>query len=1553
MRRAAFVGAVLWFIASGCRDESFRWTDPTPPPAYSQQWLAPTQLHSVFALDAGHAFACGASGTLWETHDLGTTWFVKPTHDPHYLQKIVFHGERGFVVGDGGTLLVSDDQGRRWQPISPALSPKNDLFSIAFSSAGAGWIVGSRGVMYQSSNGGKDWTLHADLVVADRHLHDIAFFDASRAVVVGLRGFLARTEDGGTTWKQIPTPTRYDLYSIAVAGTDAWVVGERGVVLHSSDAGKTWVPEDTSTDAHLYSVIAVPAQSSVRVIASGYRGVIVAREGAGWHSLPALSTEAYFGAAAVGRDVVLVGNASTVARSGDGGGSWRLGSQPWHPSLFGVAAVAAGAQKAGTPDSEFGALAVGRRIIQKTLDGGGIWNPVALPASVLRRVLQVGETSYFAIGDDGQLYGSTDRAETWSAEPLPGGYALTGIAALTPDDLWFTASDGSLLHRTARGVAGRVLKASEPLTDLCFDSRREGWAVEGRTSKLLHVQITSSRTEEILVSDLGDATITALYCTKDRPDLWIGASDGTLAVTVNGGKTWRPIRVAHRLIEAFDLRGDHGWAVGDRGMVLETDNGGTSWRQIDADTSSDLLSVRILDDARAVAVGTEGVSLALPQGESREVSAAFKDVTYSGPQHVWILAEGGLLLESMDGGRTFVPHALPSKELAVEIWFSDERIGWVGTKTGNVLRTSDGGLTWHAIAALPATAEISGEPGQDGWLVGAGVIARLSRDAETAEKIDLPPDYTGNAAWNSVSFASATHGYVIDTAGHILETIDGGKHWAVQATTTPLEGFFNKLYFMDSTRGFALGNHGALYATTNGGAIWTKLEIGTADALWDVHFTGACCGSVLGLKGNIFSTTDGGASWTLTRISPTADSDVGSWAFARSRSSTPEGVIVGDASLVLRTSAPDFAPSVAQFEARTDQNEIILSFKIADEDPQDVDVRAIEFQKWNRGSWIAIEGTRERKGEVVTLSWNPSAKPYDVPSGTELRYRITMFDHATAWQTVIPKTQVYQRWWDRQSSLIKGILTTLAGLALYGLVFSMLLLCWPVAVVHGARLLALLEPKGAMAGLLFTPARAALLAALGTWVATTARVRRAWSVRLTDALDSQQGAAGPHVLDALRSLPEFVRRSYLRDREIVDLIALSLQPHARASFEANEPVSRRGIYVPADVAIPAVAEPEAIDLAKARELLAGTSRLQCNGAGGSGKSTLIFAIARWAMAAPEIRIWPRPLCAILVERDSAAIQLEITQAIDRWLDAPAATELVLGEVRSALLHNGNLLLVCDGVSEWSATALADLLSCGKAYRRTHILCSSRKPIELEDAPSWRNIGCNISTVVRLIEQYSTHRDHGDSRAYVLDVLATAQRVFDIVTRLDRSRVNPLIVRMIVESAISHGPGSVSIGDVMMEYITTICRGAKPAVVSDVARRLGLLALADTYTPHTFRTAEALDALAAAQLAQGPDVVEALVIAGTLRRQLIHGVEVLRFEWDPLAEHLAAMELLDKRADQVRWQAFFEALARLPGYPEAVRGLLDAFDDAGFDLAAAVTAFLASRAAAAPAAREAS
>src|SRR2546429_2345719 len=297
----------------------------------------------------------------------------------------------------------------------------------------------------------------------------------------------------------------------------------------------------------------------------------------------------------------------------------------------------------------------------------------------------------------------------------------------------------------------------------------------------------------------------------------------------------------------YFLDENRGWAVGGKGMLLATDDGGRVWRAL-----------------------------------RRPSEDALLDVYFSDAQNGWLVCERSIYdLKTNDEARTYLLHTMDSgaswtkvnvlgKETnarLVRALFTDDGRGWTFGEAGALYTTRDSGANWERQRVptrhlLPGGAFLNGA---QGWLVGAGATILQTSDGGQTWHADTIVGVTGLAGaaenqpvrFTAASFADQRHGWAVGAAGRIFITNDGGRTWHEQQSNVRADLYDVK--FVDAVEGWAVGAEGTLLHTIDGGLHWDSVLSGTTHALERLCFAGRTRGWAVGFGGTIITYTSNAA----------------------------------------------------------------------------------------------------------------------------------------------------------------------------------------------------------------------------------------------------------------------------------------------------------------------------------------------------------------------------------------------------------------------------------------------------------------------------------------------------------------------------------------------------------------------------------------------------------------------------------------------------------------------------------------------------------------------
>lgn len=476
--------------------------------------------------------------------------------------------DRGWIGGDGGTLLRTEDGGRTWlrrRAAVPEGATPPDVVDIAFSSPEWGCLllaVGESRMVAASADGASTWSVvdrtsavrvHADdrgcwlpddeeirllrpalevpLALVERRvpqvstgppgersrLSSVATTSEGHLVVASSSGTLRRRHPDGE-WIDLPSPTRADILLVRSVGEDeVWLLNDRGWLWWSRSGGRDWTRAGT-----------LRGEAGPLAFSSG-GGVLAALPGGG------------------------------LALSRDGGRHWRLetrqASRETHHDLAFLDSRRGLAGGVG-PD--------GGGRIQITRDGGRDWRTVADGfRGAVRDVGFAGGSFAWAVGERDHPRYSTDGGESWEERSASWSNdaptSFRDLEFVTPDDGLLLDGAGSL-HTTSDGGGTwerlTIEKLDHELIDLAAvsDSGSRVLALD-RSGQLQLLRFT--RVEDQLAADpVGPRVPGATIAHAEGNRLWFGGPWGLQRTDSPdpGFAAWGPAeRVPSQLTEAdFD-----------------------------------------------------------------------------------------------------------------------------------------------------------------------------------------------------------------------------------------------------------------------------------------------------------------------------------------------------------------------------------------------------------------------------------------------------------------------------------------------------------------------------------------------------------------------------------------------------------------------------------------------------------------------------------------------------------------------------------------------------------------------------------------------------------------------------------------------------------------------------------------------------------------------------------------------------------------------------------------------------------------------------------------
>jgi photosystem II stability/assembly factor-like uncharacterized protein len=267
--------------------------------------------------------------------------------------------------------------------------------------------------------------------------------------------------------------------------------------------------------------------------------------------------------------------------------------------------------------------------------------------------------------------------------------------------------------------------------------------------------------------------------------------------------------------------------------------------------------------------------------EKRVGTADLVSVYFLNSEHGWIGGDGGYFAMTTNGGQSWNPQSLKTREGINDIYFRNEENGYV-LSGDKVFITNNGGQNWTESPAINKNDfkgteqelySIRFSDKKRGWIVGS-----VSKGESIVDSLVLRTT-DGGSSWTRVrvpttselfhlDFINENKGWIVGSGGIILFTEDAGATWQRQKSDITTD-----LYYVDlrgSKDGWAVGAKGVILHTDDGGKNWFKMAANVYGTLLRVAFMNDNEGFIVGKGGLILRSNDGGRSW-LKQESRTTD----------------------------------------------------------------------------------------------------------------------------------------------------------------------------------------------------------------------------------------------------------------------------------------------------------------------------------------------------------------------------------------------------------------------------------------------------------------------------------------------------------------------------------------------------------------------------------------------------------------------------------------------------------------------------------------------------------
>jgi photosystem II stability/assembly factor-like uncharacterized protein len=309
--------------------------------------------------------------------------------------------------------------------------------------------------------------------------------------------------------------------------------------------------------------------------------------------------------------------------------------------------------------------------------------------SVLVRVVRAGDR-LVAIGERGLVVLSDDHGRQWRQVRVPVSVTLTSASFINERQGWIVGHGGVVLNTTDGGESWDIQ------TDGIALAKAALVLAQGLPASDVSRERSIQQAQQ-LVDEGADKPLLAIYFADEKRGMAVGAY-GLAAITTDGGKTWLPS--INRLPNARSMHlyavANYGrdWVVaGEQGVLMRSNNDGTSFQLLASPLKRSFFSATVKRNGGFVLSGLLGSACQILPGTATVVPVALPSSTTilssleMRDGRVMLLAQGGRILVSSDGGIHFQNYQPPRRELLTSLIEAADG-GLIATSLSGVSRVS-------------------------------------------------------------------------------------------------------------------------------------------------------------------------------------------------------------------------------------------------------------------------------------------------------------------------------------------------------------------------------------------------------------------------------------------------------------------------------------------------------------------------------------------------------------------------------------------------------------------------------------------------------------------------------------------------------------------------------------------------------------------------------------------------------------------------------------------------------------------------------------------------
>ena len=222
-----------------------------------------------------------SEGLLLKSNNSGATFYIQQflqtranrnytsaSQKPIFLKQIyMINDKKGFLIGDAGLLLHTQDAGEHWKRIP--IATQWGLNKIHRLDDGRFLLIGDKYEAFTSEDGLR-WEPWTSLLKIP-HVTNIDFLDidhfSNLIIIVGSSGHLFISQDRGEKWQVRNLSSRVNIYSVnLISENSGLIAGSGGEARYTTNQGKHWEKINNLSSVNFYKILYNKAEKKSYIV---------------------------------------------------------------------------------------------------------------------------------------------------------------------------------------------------------------------------------------------------------------------------------------------------------------------------------------------------------------------------------------------------------------------------------------------------------------------------------------------------------------------------------------------------------------------------------------------------------------------------------------------------------------------------------------------------------------------------------------------------------------------------------------------------------------------------------------------------------------------------------------------------------------------------------------------------------------------------------------------------------------------------------------------------------------------------------------------------------------------------------------------------------------------------------------------------------------------------------------------------------------------------------------------------------------------------------------